>query len=154
MMRCSYRTASVFLASLLCCGLVARAADEPKVDRADPVATAKAVLKAYKAKDLKAIADLSTEANQKFFRDMAEQGEKHPRYKSLFEGWRWEAVSGWTDAAEGPRYRAVKSIVKFAELKGGDLAVVAMRKEGEKWSFDDLQSIEKKAWDEAPTTPK
>ena len=66
-----------------------RAADErpasaPVATGESPDSVARAVLVAYRAKDVNALAQLAIDENRKMLDEMAEQGMKHPRYKSLF----------------------------------------------------------------------
>jgi len=66
-----------------------------KVDRTNAKETAHAILSAYRTRDVIALASLVNTTNRRIFIELAEQGEKHPRYNSVFLGWRWQAVQAW-----------------------------------------------------------
>jgi hypothetical protein len=112
-----------------------------ELDRTDAKATAAAILKAFKEKDLTSVAALCTKSNQRLMTDLAEQGESHPRYKSIFSGWRWQAVSDWNGATGDVRYRGVKrAMVKFGDLGPDEVIVVTMDWKDDKWCFEDINS--------------
>jgi hypothetical protein len=117
-------------------------ADEPMaVDRTDAAATARAVIEAYKAKDMARMAELAPPAAKEFFQELAEQGEAHPRYKSIYRGWRWEAISGWDGKIHGVRYvDGDHAAVHFADLSPSELAVVSLVWQDGSWMFDDIHS--------------
>lgn len=118
------------------------------VDRADPSMTATAILQAYKARDLVALAELSRSLNRDMFSELVRQGESHPRYKSIFSGWRWQAVQAWQGQIDEVRYRQVRNAdasrlearVKFGEIRPDEYAVVTMIWEDGKWCFEDINS--------------
>lgn len=127
-------------------------------DRHDPAAVAAAVLKAYKAKDFKAMAALGTEGTAKICLELAEQGEKHPRYNSLFSGARWEAVQAWDGTTLLVRYRDhgghADAIVGFHKL-GEEIAYVLLHREKEGFAFDDVKKIELAKFEQmSQTAPK
>ena len=110
-----------------------------EVDRADPAATAKAILAAYKAKDLSALSKLATATNAEMMTKIAKVGESHSRYKSVFGGWRWGAVSGWDGQVGEVRYRGAETaMVRFGKFDTGEIAVVTLVFEGDRWCFDDV----------------
>jgi hypothetical protein len=113
---------------------------QDKLDRADATAVAKAVLAAYKAKDLDALGALGGEANRKIMAELKEQGEKHPRYKSVLGGSRWAAVSKWDGKTGAPRYFGTKrASVPFGEAETpGKLTVVVLEWEDGTWVFEDV----------------
>jgi hypothetical protein len=144
------------VAVVVCLGLglatAARAADA--VDRTDPKSTAAAILKAYKAKDYKAMEELATKTNKKICAELAEKGEAHPRYKSLFGGFRWEAVSKWDGKTlDEPRYNKDRAWVKFADGQDKRVVVVAMKMEDGKWAFDDVNNKDAAALEKESKSP-
>lgn len=114
--------------------------DAPKLDRTDATAVAKAVLAAYKAKDFDALGALSGANNRKIMAELKEQGEKHPRAKSILGGSRWAAVSKWDGKTSDPRYFGEKrASVPFGEAETpGKLTVVVLEWEDGKWNFEDV----------------
>jgi hypothetical protein len=119
----------------------AKAADGT-VDMKDPVAVAKAVLTAYKGKDLKTLSTLSLDVNKGFFSEMAENGEDHPRYGSIFGGWRWDAVKSWDGKTADARKADEETVqVKFHKMEGNEIAVVVLMKgKNGDWLFEDVNS--------------
>lgn len=120
-------------------------------DRHDASAVAGAVLKAYKAKDFKALAALSTEGTAKICLELAEQGEKHPRYNSLFGGSRWEAVQAWDGSTLLVRYRDhgghADAVVGFHK-SGEDMVYVLLHEGKDGFAFDDVKKIELAKFDQ------
>ena len=129
------------------------------VDRSDPESTAQAILTAYKAKDLSALADFSTTSNKEILSEIAAQGEKHPRYQSIFSGWRWEAVQGWQGKLGEVRYKRIAgepvAQVYLGGLDGDKIAVVTLTWEKGQWCFDDINRSDRQRFEkgnpEAPT---
>lgn len=114
-----------------------------KAERLDAQATAMAVLRAYKARDLRSLAALSTRGNRKMFAEIAARGEAHPRYRSIFKGWRWRAVEAWNGKLGQTRYiggspprRARVVFHKMAK----ELAVVTLDWQDGMWAFEDIHS--------------
>lgn len=114
-----------------------------KAERLDAQATAMAVLRAYKARDLRSLATLSTRGNRKMFAEIAARGEGHPRYRSIFKGWRWRAVEAWNGKLGQTRYiggspprRARVVFHKMAK----ELAVVTLDWQDGMWAFEDIHS--------------
>ncbi|HEX7901233.1 MAG TPA: hypothetical protein VF950_25975 [Planctomycetota bacterium] len=122
------------------CILLVLLQDPPKVDRANAASTAKAALTAYKAKDLDALGAVAASSNLVILKELKEQGEKHPRWKSLFVGGRWEAVSKWSGPTLPARYFGEKlARVPFGEPTAeGRLTVVVLKWEEGKWGFEDV----------------
>jgi hypothetical protein len=119
-----------------------------KLDRTDAPATAAAVLRAYAAKDLAAMAELSNADNRQIINEMIAQRENHPRWRSAFVGGRWDAVSNWKGNLGETRYfelnvlgrKDVEAQVQFAETSPpGKLVVVSLVWEGGKWCFQDIK---------------
>ena len=116
------------------------------LDRTDAAATAQAVLKAYAAKDLPAMAELSTADNRELIQELIKQKENHPRWRSIFQGGRWDAVSNWNGKLGEVRYfernasgtKYVDARVQFAETEPDKLVVVNLSWEGGKWCFEDV----------------
>jgi len=120
-----------------------------KVNRTDSKSTAKAILTAYKSKDLRILSSLSNSYNVEMMDEIIEQGDKHPRYSSLWKGWRWVAVNNWDgyslEIIEDNRGSSIKkSKVKFGESEeeGGYIEdyVVTLIWEDGKWCFEDIHS--------------
>jgi hypothetical protein len=111
------------------------------VNRTDPSATAAAVLNAYQAQDLEALAPLANRDNRELLHELAEQGDQHPRYRSIFSGWRWDAVHSWDGVLGELRYRnANEALVSFAVLGPDEVAVVVLTWEEGGWAFEDVNS--------------
>jgi len=131
-----------------------RAVDE--VNRADPKSTAAAILKAYKAKDLKAMMDLSTALNKKILAELQEKGGAHPQYKAVFGGYRWEAVSKWDGKTlDEPRYNKDRCWVKFADGADKRIVVMSMKSEdeGKTWAFNAVISLDPATLEKESKTP-
>jgi hypothetical protein len=109
------------------------------VDRSDPASTAAAVLRAYRARDVIAMAGLNNAANRQIFLELAAQGEAHPRYKSFFSGWRWASVQTWDGRVGETRYRNARAYVKYGAREDRVLAVVLDFADGQ-WTFEDLNA--------------
>jgi hypothetical protein len=136
---------------LIGCGGSGTDSDGPTVDRTDPAATAKAILGAYKEKDLALLSKLSSETNAGIMAAMAEQGEGHGRYKSFFSGWRWDAVSGWDGQVGEVRYRgADAAAVRFGKFSDAEIAIVSLVWGGGKWCFDDVNRSELSRFESLP----
>ena len=106
------------------------------VDRKDEKSTAKAILIAYKAKDLKSLSNLSHSYNVEFFDEIIEQGQQHPRYSSLFNGWRWNAVKMW----DGTSLEVVENYNDRARVRFNNNKVVTLEFEDGKWCFEDIHN--------------
>ncbi|XWN29149.1 MAG: hypothetical protein ROR55_16720 [Devosia sp.] len=121
-------------------------------DRDDPGATAQAFLTAYKARDLAAMAPLMNKVNQEMFQELAAQGAEHPRYDSIFSGWRAEAVDGWTGTLGTVRYNNDQALVPFAEANDETMIVVLDREDGG-WAVEDVNSPSTGRFNRFPTSP-
>lgn len=106
---------------------------------------AKTILEAYKAKDLNKLGTFAPEAVQEQIKAM-KPGDKV--YDQIFDesNWRWKSVSSWDGKFDGVRQNEDKYWVKYADLEGDEVAVVKLKKEGDKWLFDDLGSPDKERW--------
>jgi hypothetical protein len=128
----------------------------PGVDRKDPASVAKAVLEAYKAKDFKKLAALSSEDAGKVLNELAEQGEKHPRYASLFAGPRWDAVNAWDGKTLHIRYRShgdhADGIVAFHKL-GDEMAYLRLHQHDTAWEFEDVLKMPNATFEQLSTKP-
>lgn len=136
----------------------------PLLDRTDAAATAAAVLAAYRNRDLDGLAALSTAENSDMMREIAQRGAAHPRYGSIFSGWRWKSVRDWSGQTGEVRYvnypggkvlppRSM-AWVAFAEVEGSDeIIVVALRRVDGRWDFDDIQSPSKADFARADRSP-
>jgi len=114
-----------------------------KVDRTDAKSVANTVLNAFKEKDLKQLQIVSHSSNKEIISDILKKGEDHPRYNSLFRGWRWDAVNNWDGySLEIIEEDARESRVKFGESKYEDYVVTLVWVDG-KWCFEDIHSPSK-----------
>ncbi len=119
-----------------------------KVDRTNANETTAAVLNAYRARDVIALASLVNETNRGIFVELAGKGESHPRYSSIFSGWRWEGVQAWSGQIGEIRYRhyvgtardEYQAHVKFGQLGPNEFLVVTLGWENGKWCFEDIHS--------------
>lgn len=130
-----------------------------KVNRTHARSTADAVLTAYKAKDLAALAEYSTTSNKNLLEKVAAQGENHPRYQSIFSGWRREAVERWQGKLGEIRYKQMAGApvaqVQLVELGEDKIAVVTLAWEKDRWCFEDINRSDRQRFEkgttEAPT---
>jgi hypothetical protein len=117
---------------------------QAQVDRTDAKSTAGAILKAYKAKDLRTLATLSHGFNHDMFVEMADSGKSHTRYNSMWSGWRWEGAQTWNEQIGEARYSQgrsrISASVKFGESESGSILVVKLEWEDGKWCFEDINS--------------
>ena len=141
----------VFIALILSCFAFAAMAED--VDRDDPAATAAAFLAAYQSRDLVAMAPLMNANNREFFDSLAAQGESHPRYRSIFKGWRWDAVTAWGGALGETRYKDGEAVVLFGEMSADEVAVVVLTREAEGWAVEDVNSPSPDDFTSLPTEP-
>jgi len=108
-------------------------------------AVARAVLEAYRGRDLAALAPLSTDKNRARLEEILARGEEHPRWANLWSGWRWESVRAWDGELEAPRVLAYPSGRRGAKVPfaraGERVRVVELYAEGEgaPWRFHDIQ---------------
>lgn len=138
-----------FAIALLAAALAAPSlsAQRPPVDTTDARAVARAVLEAYRARDLAALAGYGTQDNRTLIAEIAAQGAAHPRYRSLFSGWRWEAVETWDGQLGEVRYRdlrgAIQRTVRADVLFGRsptEVFVVSLELHEGRWQFEDILS--------------
>ena len=115
------------------------------VDRTDAKSTAGAILRAYKAKDLRTLATLSHGRNHDMFVEMADSGKSHTRYNSMWSGWRWEGAQTWNGQIGEARYSQgrsrISASVKFGESEiDTSILVVKLEWEDGKWCLEDINS--------------
>ncbi len=123
-------------------------AQQARTDRSDARSTAQAILTAFQRRDVIALAGLTNQVNKQIFVELAEQGEGHPRYDLVFEGWRWEIVEAWDGGLSEARYRhfvgsardSYEAQVQFADMGTDEIGVVTMTWEGNQWAFEDINS--------------
>jgi hypothetical protein len=133
-----------------------------KVDRRDATSTAVAVLRAYAAKDLPAMAELSNADNKEIIRELIAQGESHPRWRSIFSGGRWQAVSSWKgDLGEiryfertpyGQNEKEYEARVQFGEATPEKVVVVTLTWEAGKWCFEDVNFPSRESFEKGSKT--
>lgn len=120
---------------------------EPPRARIDPAEAARAILTAYRARDLAALARSATADNRALLQEIAAQGEAHPRYRSVFGGWRTAAVQAWDGRVGEVRYRdlrdgprgTVEAQVAFGR-SADEVFVVTLELRGSTWLFEDINS--------------
>ena len=110
-----------------------------EIDRTDPAATAQAFLTAYRAKDVKAMAPLANKTNEKFFNELAAQGETHKAFNDVFSGWRWEAMQ-LSDTVGEVRYDKRGAMVFVGAMPGDEVGVIALTKDDGIWGIEDINS--------------
>lgn len=119
------------------------------LDRTEAVPVARAALSAYRSRDVIALAGLACGGNKAIFAELAAQGEAHPRYRSIFSGWRWQGVQAWNDSAPmEARYRhyvgsardEYQAHVKFGALNADELLTAVLSWENGAWCFNDVNS--------------
>ena len=123
----------------------ADAAPSTGVDRADARATAKGILSAYKSKDMQALAGFMLLDNRQIVEELKIQGANHPRFASLFEGWRWLMVEPWDGTIDEVRYwkspsGRLTAQVKFDAVSADEVAVVTLYRADGRWYFEDIHS--------------
>jgi len=114
-----------------------------EVDGRDPKAVARAFLSAFKNGDLKRLADLANRDSKQVFAELARDGEKHSRYKSVFSGWRWESVQNWDGEIGEVRYGNGLGVPVASVLydeKVDEVFVVVLHLEDGGWAVEDLNS--------------
>jgi len=152
--------ATLAIVILCCCAATAQTSGTKALDRTDAAATAQAILQAYAAKDLPAMAGLSTADNLEIIKELIQQGESHPRWRSIFSGGRWQAVSTWNGKLGEIRYfertamdvRHVEARVQFGEAEPGKLVVVTLSWEGGKWCFEDVNFPRRESFEQGSKT--
>ena len=112
-----------------------------ELDMKNPAEVARAILQSYRQRDLNTLSELSLAMNRDFFKEIAEQGEQHPRYNSIFAGWRWDAVEAWDGRTADARQRGDVVAVKFHQMSDSEVAVVMLEKDEQgNWRFEDINS--------------
>ena len=127
--------------------------DPPALDRDDPQAVARAILTAYKAKDLKGLRELAGENTLSVIEDLIKEGEAHPRYKSIFAGFRWKAVSAWTGSLSEARYSPTSAYVAFG-TQDKRRVVVKLSYESDAWVFEDVAGVNTSYFDSLAKEPQ
>ncbi len=133
-----------------------------QVDRTDAKSTSYAILNAYRARDVIALAGLVNPTNRRIFVELAEQGEKHPRYSSIFgeASWRSRVVQSWDGNLGEVRYRHYvgtarndyEAQVKFAEIGPDEFAVVTLTWAEGKWNWEDINGPSRQNFMKGRTT--
>jgi hypothetical protein len=151
---------AIFLFALVGCsspdgpGGAADPVDPAKVDRTDPAAVARAVLTAYKAKDLATVAEFCDVRQQKLLRDVAAQGDKHPSYAKIFSTYPWPVIEKWQGDVGEVRYTtADEAYVVMGEPSPEDLQTLVLKKVDGKWCYADIQTPEAKDFKALPSAP-
>lgn len=118
-----------------------------QVDRSDALQTARAALQAFRARDLVALGEFSTFRNREIYMELIRDGERHPRYRSIWASWRWLRAQDWRGEMNEVRYRRIsgtqvnylRARVKFAETDD-EVFVVTLILDNGKWLFEDIHS--------------
>lgn len=112
-------------------------------DLRDPAVVAEIVLTAYQNRDLETLSDYTGGPTRVMIKELIELGSGHPRYRSIFDGWRWKAVTAWDGRILDTRYRArrrARALVHFHSINAYELAVLALEWKDGRWEFVDIQS--------------
>ena len=127
----------------------------PAAAPSSPKDVAKMILTAYRAKNFPELMKLCVEDNRPILEAIAQQGDKHPRYGSLFKQWRWTAVQAWDGKLGEVRYpSATKAWALFHEdPRRGTLFVVVLVRERGTWRFEDIHSLSRTQFHGAAKTP-
>ena len=114
-----------------------------QVDRTDALETARAVLQAYRARDIVALSEFCEAGNRRILMELVRDGERHPRYRSLWVTWRWQRAQAWDGRMDEVRYRqmgdGLRARAKFAESPE-EVFVVTLQLLDGKWVWDDIHS--------------
>lgn len=140
-------------APMMAMALLIAPAHAGDIDRSDPAATAIGFLKAFKSKDVVAMATFSNAENKEMFDDLAANGEASKAYKNVFKGWRFESALAWNGKVGDVRYRKGDAIVPFHEMEGDEVAVVVLTMENGVWGLEDINSPSKSRLESLPTSP-
>ncbi|SHI56230.1 hypothetical protein [Wenxinia saemankumensis] len=132
-----------------------------EIDRADPVATARAALVAFRTRDLEALSRLSNETNRETFAQLLEAGPGSEMYDEIFSGWQVEAVDAWDGALGNPRYDSqghahVPFAIDEGEWEGTpytDILTLVMTDEGAGWGIEDINSPDLERFGDMAPTP-
>lgn len=123
----------------------AEAASTPDAPEDELEGIARAVLAAWRAKDLAALASYATAHNQEM---IAALKPGSSRYESILgdESGRMKAVAAWDGRLHGCRYRGDRARCAFSEA-AGEVMVLTFEREGDRWAFDDLHSPSRSDWE-------
>ena len=114
-----------------------------QVDRTDALETARAVLQAYRARDIVALSEFCEAGNRRILMELVRDGERHPRYRSIWVTWRWQRAQAWDGRMDEVRYRqmgdGLRARAKFAESPE-EVFVVTLQLLDGKWVWDDIHS--------------
>lgn len=114
-----------------------------QVDRTDALQTARAVLQAYRARDVVALSEFCEAGNRRILMELVRDGERHPRYRSIWVTWRWQRAQAWDGRMDEVRYRqmgeSLRARAKFAESPE-EIFVVTLQLLDGKWVWDDIHS--------------
>jgi hypothetical protein len=77
---------------------------------------------------------------------LAKGGALHEDYFGE-AGWRAQALQRWDGSRHESRVDGVEAKVSFADLAGGEVAVLEMRQRGETWVFHAVERMSKEAFE-------
>ncbi|MHC5081687.1 MAG: ankyrin repeat domain-containing protein, partial [Planctomycetota bacterium] len=130
--------------------------DLSRIDRGDVKAAAQAVLRLFRARDFTRLAELCEGKNRDLFASVGAQGENHPDYGKLQQGWRWEAVAAFKGTVGEVRFKTrgkrIRAQVHFGETGEGRLVVVVLWLAEKRWWFEDFNTLTREAFEEGKTT--
>lgn len=115
------------------------------LNRGDPEAVARALLEAYRVRDLDRLGDLAVAKERAVFAEIRAEGARHPRHATLFGGWRYGAVRAWEGDIEDVRYLVAPGLppqarVRFGLGPDGRVHVAVLAFEEGEWRFEDLSA--------------
>jgi len=125
-----------------------------QVDRTDALETARAVLQAYRARDIVALSEFCEAGNRRILMELVRDGERHPRYRSIWVTWRWQRAQAWDGRMDEVRYRqmgdGLRARAKFAESPD-EVFVVTLQLLDGKWVWDDIHSPDRADYESEST---
>jgi len=114
------------------------------LDRTDPEATAVACLRAYQRKDTATLADYAIAAAKPTWKEVDQQQEKHPAYKSLFTGRYWDLAQQFEpDDPLMIRYLDYKTVGIAFLTEDSKMVVVSLEWENGNWCFETIKHIDR-----------
>ncbi len=119
--------------------------EERALDMTDPTQVARAVLLAYRSRDVGALHALCNAGNQ----EMLEAAPTESRKNSVFRStsWRMQAVSSWDGEIHEVRVDGAEARALFNEVGHEEVAVVTLDLERGQWRFEDIHSPGRKSYE-------
>ena len=112
----------------------------------DPRAMALEILNRCKGTDVRAVLAVSTKVNRT--RRLADVGGRSA-CASIFgqDTWRTKAIEAWSGNVDAVRVSYEQAWAKFNDLGEDDVAVVVLKREGDRWRFDDIYNPTKERFE-------